>query len=186
MFRVGGGYTPPPNNDSAVYVTALSRLCARARGYRPLKNCHRRWYPDEIERTPQSRSIIDAFDRLLLAILKVHNLRDQYRVVARSPEPERMNWLLENTPGRCGVRTARGVRGPRDRTPRPRPAQGRVRRPAQAGLRPCAVAQVAGDRARGAPIASYQLKRPFEYLRRDPKGAFYHPWWAILDELRTT
>ena len=30
-------------------------------------------------------------------------------------------------------------------------------------------------------IVSYQLKRPFEYLRRDPKGAFYHPWWAIQD-----
>ncbi|HSK48376.1 MAG TPA: hypothetical protein VLA05_10295, partial [Coriobacteriia bacterium] len=30
-------------------------------------------------------------------------------------------------------------------------------------------------------IASYQLKRPFEYLRRDPKGAFCFEWWAILD-----
>jgi hypothetical protein len=30
-------------------------------------------------------------------------------------------------------------------------------------------------------IVSYQLKRPFEYLRRDPKGAFCHPWWAIED-----
>ena len=30
-------------------------------------------------------------------------------------------------------------------------------------------------------IAYYQLKRPFEYLRRDPKGAFCHPWWAIED-----
>lgn len=34
-------------------------------------------------------------------------------------------------------------------------------------------------------IASYQLKRPFEYLRRDPKGAFCSQWWAILDALRT-
>lgn len=33
----------------------------------------------------------------------------------------------------------------------------------------------------GGSIASYQLKRPFEYLRRDPKGAFYHPWWALED-----
>ncbi|MRS11496.1 MAG: recombinase family protein [Actinobacteria bacterium] len=33
----------------------------------------------------------------------------------------------------------------------------------------------------GGSIASYQLKRPFEYLRRDPKGAFYHSWWAIQD-----
>lgn len=30
-------------------------------------------------------------------------------------------------------------------------------------------------------IVSYQLKRPFEYLRRDPKGAFCHSWWAIED-----
>jgi len=30
-------------------------------------------------------------------------------------------------------------------------------------------------------IVSYQPKRPFEYLLRDPKGAFYHPWWAITD-----
>ena len=30
-------------------------------------------------------------------------------------------------------------------------------------------------------IVSYQLKRPFEYLRRDPKGALHHPWWAIQD-----
>ncbi len=30
-------------------------------------------------------------------------------------------------------------------------------------------------------IVSYQLKRPFECLRRDPKGAFCHPWWAIED-----
>ncbi len=30
-------------------------------------------------------------------------------------------------------------------------------------------------------IGSYQLKRPFEYLRRDPKGAFHHPWWAMQD-----
>jgi site-specific DNA recombinase len=33
----------------------------------------------------------------------------------------------------------------------------------------------------GADIVSYQLKRPFECLRRDPKGAFYLPWWAIED-----
>ena len=33
----------------------------------------------------------------------------------------------------------------------------------------------------GGSIASYQLKRPFECLRRDPKGAFYHPWWARVD-----
>ena len=33
----------------------------------------------------------------------------------------------------------------------------------------------------GGGTASYQLKRPFEYLRRDPSGAFYHPWWAIED-----
>ncbi len=32
-------------------------------------------------------------------------------------------------------------------------------------------------------IVSYQLKRPFEYLRRDPKGAFCHPWWAITTGL---
>jgi site-specific DNA recombinase len=30
-------------------------------------------------------------------------------------------------------------------------------------------------------IGSYQLKRPFEYLRRDPEGAFLHPWWALED-----
>ncbi len=30
-------------------------------------------------------------------------------------------------------------------------------------------------------MASYQLKRPFESLRRDPKGAFRIQWWAILD-----
>ena len=30
-------------------------------------------------------------------------------------------------------------------------------------------------------IVSYQLKRPFEYLRRDPRGAFCHPWWAMRD-----
>ena len=30
-------------------------------------------------------------------------------------------------------------------------------------------------------IGSYQLKRPFEYLRRDPEGAFCHPWWAMRD-----
>ncbi len=30
-------------------------------------------------------------------------------------------------------------------------------------------------------IVSYQLKRPFEYLRRDPKGAFLHSWWAMRD-----
>jgi len=28
----------------------------------------------------------------------------------------------------------------------------------------------------GGCIVSYQLKRPFECLRRDPEGAFYHPW----------
>ena len=28
-------------------------------------------------------------------------------------------------------------------------------------------------------IVSYQLKRPFECLLRDPKGAFNHPWWAM-------
>jgi site-specific DNA recombinase len=37
----------------------------------------------------------------------------------------------------------------------------------------------------GGDIVSYQLKRPFEYLRRDPSGAFYHPWWAIRDTLQT-
>ncbi|HET6352267.1 MAG TPA: recombinase family protein, partial [Coriobacteriia bacterium] len=30
-------------------------------------------------------------------------------------------------------------------------------------------------------IASYQLKHPFEVLRRDLKGAFCNEWWAILD-----
>lgn len=30
-------------------------------------------------------------------------------------------------------------------------------------------------------IGSYQLKRPFEVLRRDSKGAFCTEWWAILD-----
>jgi len=30
-------------------------------------------------------------------------------------------------------------------------------------------------------IVSYQLKRPFEYLLRDPKGAFCFPWWTIED-----
>jgi hypothetical protein len=30
-------------------------------------------------------------------------------------------------------------------------------------------------------IVSYQLKRPFEYLRRDPEGAFHFQWWAIED-----
>ena len=34
-------------------------------------------------------------------------------------------------------------------------------------------------------IVSYQLKRPFQYLLRDPKGAFCHPWWAITDGLVT-
>ncbi|MDZ4655249.1 MAG: hypothetical protein U1F44_05190 [Coriobacteriia bacterium] len=28
-------------------------------------------------------------------------------------------------------------------------------------------------------IVSYQLKHPFEYLRRDPKGVFCHSWWAM-------
>ena len=30
-------------------------------------------------------------------------------------------------------------------------------------------------------IGSYQLKRPFEYLRGDPEGAHCDPWWAILN-----
>lgn len=34
-------------------------------------------------------------------------------------------------------------------------------------------------------IVSYQLKRPFECLQRDPKGAFRIQWWAIVDALRT-
>ena len=34
-------------------------------------------------------------------------------------------------------------------------------------------------------IVSYQLKRPFECLLRDPKGAFNHPWWAIVAGLVT-
>lgn len=33
----------------------------------------------------------------------------------------------------------------------------------------------------GGHIGSYQLKRPFEYLRRDPEGAFHHRWWAMRD-----
>ena len=33
----------------------------------------------------------------------------------------------------------------------------------------------------GGDIVSYQLKRPFECLQRDPKGAFRIQWWAIED-----
>jgi len=34
-------------------------------------------------------------------------------------------------------------------------------------------------------IVSSQLKRPFEVLRRDSKGAFLQSWWAIVDGLGT-
>lgn len=30
-------------------------------------------------------------------------------------------------------------------------------------------------------IASYQYKRPFGVLERDPSGAFLHTWWAMQD-----
>ena len=34
-------------------------------------------------------------------------------------------------------------------------------------------------------IASYQYKRPFGVLERNPEGAFSHTWWAIIYELGT-
>jgi hypothetical protein len=37
----------------------------------------------------------------------------------------------------------------------------------------------------GAETVSQQTEPPFEYLRRDLKGAFCHPWWAMVDALRT-
>lgn len=51
-----------------------------------------------MKHTPQSQSHVDAFDRLLLSIPEIHDVRDRYQAVAGRPAPDRIAWLRENAP----------------------------------------------------------------------------------------
>ena len=51
-----------------------------------------------MERVPKSQSIVEALDRLLLAIPEISELRTGYRAVADRPSEERAAWMRENAP----------------------------------------------------------------------------------------
>lgn len=52
-----------------------------------------------MQHTPQSQSIIEAFDQLVLAIPEIRDLRAGYGALAGNTPTERSAWLRENAPG---------------------------------------------------------------------------------------